>query len=675
MRQSFIGRVAFGAGAALMLARALPAQTPVPLVTVRVGVASDIRAKVTPALADSVRLECPDASRDDFQLDNTQGRVRSGVATFPRFVVLAGKYVTGNDVTLACRIVTTIEDSIGVASILVKPPLEGDIVATYASSTRLSIGDDIRASVKVVVRTARASIPVKNAAVALSLPGQDKVVVDTTNEFGVAEFDPYALKGKIAGTQRGIVRATMAGRSSAETQITFEIAAGPPKNIQHGNIGASEVAVGSVFDVNAVVVDEFGNDACSQGGVRLRLLGVRASFDSTKDVRVMNGVCLRGGGAEFAGVAYYGPAEEFTLMLSAGSATDTLQLTALPGRPEYLMIVRKPPGYIAPDTLPMKPGPQVRLEDRFGNRVPNEDISVRIAKCAVEAKPKPKEVPCHRAQLQGKLIAKTDAAGTATFDSLSFSGRAGYYLLCFEDMDHEPRDGTNTCGLGERRVGHASDTLRYSVDREFNRNFIIVSAIHSLAGTQIPTNELFDLRFRFRFGNGFFSIISADLSLQRKDPSDSETVKSVARDMSDASLMLNWGGWDNGPRALRVTDHRTDGLERIAFVGGQARIFAGVPYAGVQVGSIEMGHSLFFGSSGSVGFITPLSFMPVRASDNNVIFPSRRNWVVDAFLRSSGLDFLKFLNVRATILVPLDKGRKVQSRLAIAVPMGGIVTF
>jgi hypothetical protein len=132
---------------------------------------------------------------------------------------------------------------------------------------------------------------------------------------------------------------------------------------------------------------------------------------------------------------------------------------------------------------------------------------------------------------------------------------------------------------------------------------------------------------------------------------------------------LNYTPW-----YFRVLDAMTDTPERFLYVGAQVRLFNTVPYYGAQLGSVELARSLFNGSSLSIGYITPLEMMPVSI-DGDVFRPARNNIAIDGFLRSSGFDFLKFLNVRGTVIVPWDRGRRPVSRIALAVPVGGLITF
>ena len=276
------------------------------------------------------------------------------------------------------------------------------------------------------------------------------------------------------------------------------------------------------------------------------------------------------------------------------------------------------------------------------------------------------------AYFSGASTATTDVDGLADFTGVRFVGRGGDYSLCFQEGT--PGDDVPCAALAVKLLWRAN----YNVDREFNKNFVIISAIHSIAGHK-PANEFFDVRFRFRLPAGLSALVGADLNIERASFTEKDTASlQSTRDVTDAFALVNWSGratksfWHN---AMRVTDARTDALDRLLILGLQARIFSGVPYAGAHIGSVEMGHSKFFGSTFTLGAVRPLSYLPVKLSDDSPVYPVRNNLIAECFLRSSAVDFFKFLNIRATFLMPFETARRVQSRIAVAVPIGGITDF
>jgi len=504
------------------------------------------------------------------------------------------------------------------------------------------------------------------------------------------------------------ITALHAARGQAPPSLRAAGPAGPAarakiKSISHEVAGASNVIVDGRFTIAVVLKDSGSTPVCGEGRVSLRLLAQTGQLRNAehKFAEILDAEC-QNGHADLVG-SYFGPIQSIALELAVDGLHETIHVDAVAGEPAALQILRQPPPFVRSDTLrPIKPPPQVRLEDKYGNRIPGKKIVARIIGCQKEAPESqeddtqnkkardslrkrtenarqfgaiagaaPPAACVNDAQLGGATAIATDSSGVAVFDSLVFLGREGSgYRLCFVVVDTHDDGKDPAChDVADGHLSKDSAPMRYNVNREYNRNLLIISAIHSVAGTQVPTNELFDLRFRFRLPWGMSSLISADIPFQRKDKSDSTDVKSTVRDVLDALYMLNYDS------PVRLKDPVTDALERLLFGGGQLRILAGVPYGGAQLGSIEMGSSLFFGSMASVGFITPLSMTPVKLKGGGAVFPVRSNIVVDAFLRSSGLDFMKFLNLRASFLVPLNRGRKVQSRLAIAVPIGTITPF
>jgi hypothetical protein len=375
---------------------------------------------------------------------------------------------------------------------------------------------------------------------------------------------------------------------------------------------------------------------------------------------------------------YEGPVQDLTLEVTVKGVTKTLRVTTEPGAAAVLRFTQQPPTFLVANAdTNMAPAPKLRLEDRFGNPIANHTVTATLL-CD--------RVVCPDAFFGGTSIVTTNAEGIADFTGIRFVGLEREYTLCFLDVTSvsdrvcsdpatAPRLPFISAATGS--IPSVAWKASYDVDREYNKSFVIISAIHSVSGVQ-PTNEFFDVRFRFRLPAGFSAHVSADLNIERASTLEKDTVKG-GREVTEAVGMINWSGsrrkikyWHN---AMRVTDERTDALDRLLFVGGQVRVFSGVPYAGLHIGNVEMGHSAFFGSSFTLGYLTPLSYLPVKLADNPAVYPTQHNLIAEAFLRSSQVNFFEFLNVRGTFLLPFETARRVQSRIAIAVPIGGIKAF
>ena len=645
-------RVLVALAAAMVSAHPAACQRTPDSIGVRAGLVTDIRR----AAPDSskVTLRCA-------TLVDVRPRVRS-TATAPA----QGEYLlrdvafdwegvaSATAVPLRCGIVDSSGSEKDHLLVTVRAAAAQDM--SLAFEARVAINEAFTPLVRVTL----GNIPVANAPVEVDLHGGNNFTAPVASSVaGIATFPDDTLSSASAsGTRRIRVRIGGVTRS-----IDIPVGAGILTTITSSQ--ASTQKIGEPFAILATL-----RDANAHGVCQASQLVVRASASAgivKQDKNVVPSFVTKCDSPETAiiqGLVYEGRPGDVTFTFEAGGITGSTRATMVSGPAARMRVLQAPPTHIAPDdTKPLTPAPQLRLEDRFGNPVADEEILAHLE--CVNRK------PCD-AQLGGTVRLTTNAAGIVSYDKMTFTGREEKYRFCFEDVSNGQG---SLCANPTSEMAQRSEAT-YDVDREFNKGFVIVSAIHSLAGTNQPDNEFFDIRFRFRLPGGFSAQVASDLSVQRASTSDSTTVKSNQRYVTDAAALLNWSGIGNiGKRVLRVTDPRNDALDRLLALGAQARIFAGVPYYGVHASDVEMRNSMFFGSSLTVGYIRPLSYLPIKVPGNTVVSPTQNNIVTEAFLRSDSMPFLQHMNVRATFLLPFDIARRVQSRIAIAVPIGGITEF
>lgn len=585
------------------------------------------------------------------------GIVKSG----GRYVIQKARYSSRDSLSFTPRTVTctlaSADSAIGTFKAILDPPSMASLKPEF-KPTAITFGETIQPQVILRAVFDSSWAVVDGATLQLQFPGQVDAAPQVTSGKGIASFPAITIK---AGVPNPVVKLVIGARTFTQTVAM----SGKLAQITPAPAGVKTIVVGKTFTISAKLADSVANDACLDGAVYLHPIRMKGYVALAGSKEASSAILMKCDHtvrlATTPPLWYVGPTDTLDMEVVSGAMSEGVRVAALPAAADHIRILRQPARFIAADPVrKLSPAPHIRLEDEFGNHIAGHSV-LASAKCIADKKGD----PCDISQLAGTVIVRTDTGGNATFDSLSFVGMGGRHRFCFTDLDSGRSSGGSCVGLSEW-----SDTLYYDVDREFNKGFVLVSAIHSIAGTQKPVNEFFDLRFRTRLPGSFSTLVAADLSLTRKSIADT-LVSSKQRDVFDAVVMLNWSGQPNRCReCMRVTDAQTDALDRLIFVGAQARLFTGVPYAGLHAGWVEMRHSLFFGSSVTAGWVAPLSYTPVKTDDNDVLYPSRNNLVADAFIRSSDFEFLKFLNIRGTILFPLDKGRRVQSRLAVAVPVG-----
>ncbi len=196
--------------------------------------------------------------------------------------------------------------------------------------------------------------------------------------------------------------------------------------------------------------------------------------------------------------------------------------------------------------------------------------------------------------------------------------------------------------------GH--DSTKASDSTPQNSSYVTVSVIKSIAGER-PENEFFELRFKFNYVRRFFGLATLDVALSSRG---TDTVSSEQRKLTDAGASLNWGV------------PADDAGKRVLFIGALAKVFNTIPYYGIVVGSTELNHSAFRGSS------TMFSVVRRFYADTAI---ATYNIFVEIFLHSTQVDFFKRLNIRGGVLLPLRNRGLLQSRILIEVPIVDFAEF
>lgn len=608
-------------------------------------------------------LECPPTSPVATLVASDPATVVNGKYEFPNVIVRLVNLIPARGLSIACSV--TRDGEAPFALKLSLPPVA--LGNAKASLTPLSVtrGGAIVPAVSVWMPVADRNLPVESATVVLKLLSTSMTAV--TNVQGTATFGPWTLQDPRDTIKQVAAKISIDNNTEVEAPLAVS-----PRELVDITVPQSSVvaSAGLPFTINLQGVDAAKQPVCNVRAISVSRNGGTGVLHQVgsppQDVRAK---CTSDGkGMVIDNLIYDGTLEDFDLNIAAnGNPPKTVHVTTRPGKPAALRFVQEPPLYLVPNAdANMTPVPKLRLEDAFGNPVSNSTIALRLM-CPGES--------CKRGYISGTSFAVTDKDGNADFTGVRFVGTEGPYVLCFEDISSgKPSEH---CTLGGSPF--AKWEGNYSVDREFNKSFVIISAIHSIAGHR-PASEFFDLRFRFRMPGGFSTLVAADLNIERASTADKDTASvKNSREVTDAVAMVNWSLRQRIAGVLhdvmRVTDARSDALDRQLILGGQLRIFSGVPYAGVHAGSVEMGHSPFFGSSVTAGILRPLSYLPVKLGDEPAIYPTHNNIIVEGFIRSTAVEFFKYLNVRATFLIPMETARRIQNRIAVAVPIGTITDF
>lgn len=517
------------------------------------------------------------------------------------------------------------------------------------------------------------TMPVRDVSVRLDVPDATSSRTRKTNEVGEVTFEDVRISAAPRSSKS--VVASLTTGDSKKVSVELDLVPGDVDSLAIRTSITGAYRVGEPFAITLVAKDRYANPAVG-AVIRLSLAtsGGYIGFPSSSEPRNERKADEQGL-VTFDDLFYHGPVGDVRLSFSAGVTTKEISVPVIAGTPREIVELEPPPTTIRADSL-ITPAPKLRVQDAAGNPIKDAMLRARICqlapsgKCTFFAEPESQATALWRqqsrskqakdayvGQLLGTRIVQTNAAGEALFDALKFVGPSGPYALVF-DLPQ----------LGDQSMRKTSTVMYYDGDVEFNRNFVIISAIKSVAGSK-PSDEFFDIRFRFRLLKRLTGMVYSDLALTRTDLSDtaSANVTSSQRRLVDASFQLNG--------EVIKEDPQRSVPERARVAGAHFRIFNTVPYVGLHVGSVELARSVFHGSSLSLGYSVPLDRTPVKF-DGGVMRPSKENLLVDGFVRSSNVGFFEFLNIRVGLLIPLrDKGRRPISRIVLAVPIGKLISF
>ncbi|MEP7346502.1 MAG: hypothetical protein ABI877_14620 [Gemmatimonadaceae bacterium] len=658
-----------------------------------------------PSPHDSVSLTVVD-NAEEIQLDRADGETDAeGMVTFRNVVVMPESHLLAARHTLQLRLRAPgqlVDDP--KLTLVLLPVRKVSLTAEISDSATFVIGAPMRWSVHVA-STGENILPVEGVRVIVTLPDGLRSE-KSSGPSGDAVFDSVVIHSPRLGLRKLLLQAPAFEHAPASLNVVLKN--GVPDSMGFTSALPANYRVGQLLSFVVAVHDEFKNpsrttvtiDAGGAGG-SLR----KSDTDTTKKVVSATDAS---GLAAFQDLRYIGPAGDVALVASAGTASATEVLHVHAGPPARIVIIDTPPTRIVADSA-LSGAPSVQVQDEFGN--PVRDVPIRVtlcqnrlgtdcgidkivgaAACGKDAEygarvdeanalrrsmwqtmgyvftriQTSEDVRRERLEgliyectrplgfLKGRLVQSTDTTGTASFPDLVFVGPSGRYRLGF-DFAKDTMKGSVKSPL-----------MIYNGDQTYNRNFAIISAIKSVAGVS-PANEFFDIRFRFRIRGSLSVMLNSDVALARQSFEDSTGVVGKQDRLIDAALAVNY----ERPKV----DPQTSVPERAPFVGAHLRVFTTVPYIGVHAGSIELAHSKFQGSFLYVGYSRSLDRLPVN-QDGVIIRPSKNNILIDAFVRSSDIDFFKFLNIRAGFMIPmLDRGRRPVSRLVVSVPIGGLISF
>ncbi len=349
----------------------------------------------------------------------------------------------------------------------------------------------------------------------------------------------------------------------------------------------------------------------------------------------------------FHELTVYGPVGDLSVIAIAGEVTaGPFKVRLVAGEARRLLVLSQPPRRAIADSL-LRFTFRLRVLDAAGN--PLDRTEVRVTPVLRETIGSSSGCTGEPA-LSGLTLKKSGDEGEVAFDSLGFSGCPGRYVLM-----------ASLTGYLTDTV--ASNPFEYDPDVSLDRNYMAISAIKSIAG-EVPDDEFFDIRFRFRLSRQVFVMATSDVALTSRT---SDSVRSSQRKLTEASLALN-------VRLHTRTDRQSGVPERSLFTGVAVKVFNTTPYAGVVFGAVESAGSPFQGSNLTVGYVVALYSTPFIVH-GSTIRPQRHNLLADFLIRSESIDFFKSLNIRGSILLPFAHGEPLASRIGIAVPVGTLHLF
>lgn len=193
-------------------------------------------------------------------------------------------------------------------------------------------------------------------------------------------------------------------------------------------------------------------------------------------------------------------------------------------------------------------------------------------------------------------------------------------------------------------------------------SFIFISAIKSIAGKE-PSSEFIDINCKFNLVSKSFALVSMDLAFSTTQV---DTLQETEKTLTEAGLSLNYE-FANSIDSLRTF-----------ILGLSMKIFDGIPFAGIQLGSIETHKkSPVFTSFCLGGYLLRLNSIDEEINRTQDVKDSYHNFYVEFALHSNNLDFLKHLRIKGGILLPISnwKVNGFESRIVLEVPIGKKAKF
>lgn len=494
-----------------------------------------------------------------------------------------------------------------------------------------------------------AANPIPNVTVVLE-PSEGLQVLTggsaTTDANGVAQFTSVTMKGKRGEHAVTVTSIPEPAESGSRKVLKVMVAVDAPDKILLDIGEQAKVKVGSPLSwIQARVIDMSGVAVVGQE-VEIVVLD--------PDVRVENdgGELPRTnatGFVRFDHVRLLGAPGDYSIRCKAGDVLYSVPVRVhlVGGATTFLSLLRRPWPKLESDSL-LRVQPTVLAADASGNPLSKQAVAVELVRVNVKGSKRGRAGKLY--SVQGTTIRETDGDGIVRFDDLKFVGSEGTYVLKFY-----PATAQSPVVF--------SDTLIADPERFYNKSFVVVSAIKSIAGIK-PDDEFFDIRFRFRLTNRLSSMAGTDISLGGRGTEDVTSGQSYVTDAA-ASLNIELNSRKN---------RETDVPERQMSVGGGLRIFNTLPYAEVGFGSTELYGSAFEGSKMSLSVlwaVDPQQRTVTRENKSIVIRSVPINLFGEFFLRSQRIPFFKLLTLRAGALIPLKKPVDVQTRIAVAIPIGG----
>lgn len=468
-----------------------------------------------------------------------------------------------------------------------------------------------------------------------------------TNAAGVATFGEMQLAGASTAGQSKVVAQVHNGQGweTIGQPIGFETGASPLAALEALEPIPQSARAGEYFDIPLTLVakDALGNPKVGQT-VLLQVTSGDAQLYGSEDTTNAEGKVSF---IEKAALFGRGGTEVSIMATSAGKSAGPFKILLRTGPPAVIEILDQPPTRVISDSV-FGRNLRVRVTDNSGNPLEKQEVRVELANCQVHdaLRGKPEAIGRDmKVDLFGPATRRTGETGEAVFDSLGISGEPG------------------ACALkitlpSAQKLEKLTNAFEYDPDVSLNRNFVAISAIKSIAG-EIPDDEFFDIRFRYRIWRRVFVISATDIALTSRS---TDSVRSSQRKLTEASISGNF-------TFHQRTDPRNGVPERDVFVGAVVKVFNTLPYAGIHLGVVELAGSAFQGSTLTFGPVLSLYSSPVVIRGNTVR-PQRFNILADFLVRSSSVDFFKNLNIRGSVLLPVARGIPLSSRIGIAVPVG-----